>query len=673
MPDDSMSRRARGRAGAAREDATGGILPDQIDIRDRLYEPTLQRLAPELLPAPELIATLIDATSPFGLPRTQGAEGTCGGQAMAAMIDAERIRAGVSERYQASARMIYQMARLKTDDRWGEDGVSLRDVIKAFYNYGVCSDKEWPYVPTDDPTERGELNVARAREARKLSLGAYYRMRPNLNTYHAALHETGAVLVSAELHDGWLHENVKANGGAIVPPGRSDPPGRLASEKHAFVIVGYTPQGFLVLNSWGRGWGGWRPAPDADPVPGIALWQYADWADTIMDGWVLRLGVGAAEAFEYSIGDMGLGFGAEQTVRSTPVHAILGNFLHLDDGDFVRSGAFVSTQNTLKETLKLLKDDARSETPYQGVLLTFAGALHGLKEATDHVARWKRLVRDVRWYPFTVIWCSDYADQARGVLEGVFREAEGRAGRPGPVLDRTIEELANGVGRALWRDIERAARRGARIDGPLHALAGAWRELAAERPGLRLRVVAESEGVLALAALTRSMRLPVFAAEADPFFESLDSIDLIAPPLSNRDYLDLAKDLDGGWGAQRPDRGIRVHLPTGRDEKRLAVPPYGESYFELVRRAFQSRADIEREPAPIVCASRARSALAGKWDPWKQAPRTTLVPIAWPAGREPDAQGPIHQTQLIYRSDVGGRLRAVLGVAEPRRRSGAIA
>ena len=37
---------------------------------------------------------------------------------------------------------------------------------------------------------------------------------------------------------------------------------------------------------------------------------------------------------------MGLGFGADTAVRSTPVHAILGNFLHLDDGDFVASGAY---------------------------------------------------------------------------------------------------------------------------------------------------------------------------------------------------------------------------------------------------------------------------------------------------------------------------------------------
>ena len=96
-----------------------------------------------------------------------------------------------------------------------EDGISLRDVIKSFYNYGVCREDLWPYVAGGEP---GQLSIERARDARNLSLGAYYRLRPNLNTYHAALHETGAILVSAELHDGWRHDRVREAKGEVVPP-----------------------------------------------------------------------------------------------------------------------------------------------------------------------------------------------------------------------------------------------------------------------------------------------------------------------------------------------------------------------------------------------------------------------------------------------------------------------
>jgi len=659
----------------------GGILRDPVDLRDRAYEPTLAPLSSERLPDKLLLTALRKPRRYWTLPRDQGAEGTCGGQALAALIDLERLRSP-SRRQSVSARMLYQTARLKYDP--GEpEGVSLRDVIKAFYNYGVCQERSWPYVPHEEPP--GAIDVERAREARKVTLGAYYRLRPNLNTYHAALHEAGAVLVSAELHDGWLPDRVRAAGGRILPPPPGQPSPTLGTENHAFLIVGYTPKGFLVLNSWGRDWGGWSPGRGEAPVPGVALWHYGDWADRIIDGWVLRLGAGASDAFEYSIGDMGLGFGPETAAaRSTPIHAILGNFLHLDDGEFVTTGDHVSSPQTLRETERLLIGKKQVE----GVLLTFAGGLVGLKGAAEQVARWKRLVRDKGWHPFTVLWCVDYVERARSLLDGVFAEAMTRAGKPGPQFDRAAEESAHGIGRALWRDIRCAAEHAARPRGPLHELVRAGIGIRQARGGFRLRIVTESEGAIALAALLDALARPDFAAEAEPFFDMLESVDVIAPPMSPSDYAALAGRLDDGWSDRHPDRGIRLHLPVADDERRLAVPPYGLSYFELVLRAFRRRS-LVRDEEEVARQKRADrgvadpkrdfrgfvepieagpSGIATKWDPWATAPRTTPVPIAWGEKGKPDGQGPVTQLDLIYRSDVAGRLRAALAGERARTR-----
>jgi len=651
----------------------GGILRDPVDLRDRAYEPTLARLAPELLPDPRLLAALRKRRRYWNLPRHQGDEGTCGGQALAALIDVERLRFGHRRCTSVSARMLYQTARLKYDP--GEpEGVSLRDVIKAFYNYGVCSEKRWPYVAGEHPP--GEIDVDRAREARNVTLGAYYRLRPNLNTYHAALHEAGALLVSAELHDGWLPERVAAANGEIVPPKPGERSTALGYENHAFLIVGYTAKGFLVLNSWGRDWGGWSPGRGAPPIPGVALWPYGDWADQTMDGWVLRLGAGAADAFEYSIGDMGLGFGSDTAARSTPIHAILGNFLHLDDGEFVTTGEHVSSIQTLRETERLLTGKKKVE----GVLLTFAGGLLGLKPAAEQIARWKRLVREEGWHPFTILWCVDYVERARAVLEGVFAEAMARAGKPGPQFDRAVEDSAHGVGRALWRDVRCAAEHGARHGGPLHELVRAGVRIAGARGDFRLRIVAESEGAFALAALLGALARPGCDRESRPFFDMLESVDLVAPPMTAAEYGALALYLNAGWGKRHPARRIRLHLPTAEDERRLAVPPYGLSYFELVRRAFQRRSRVREEEA-LARAERAErgasdpardfrggvepieagpSGIATRWDAWAEAPRTELVPIGWPDKGGPDRQGPITQLDLLYRSDVAARLQAAL-------------
>ena len=470
-----------------------------------------------------------------------------------------------------------------------------------------------------------------------------------------------------------------------MPPKPGERSPALGAENHAFLIVGYTSKGFLVLNSWGRDWGGWSPGRGAPPIPGVALWHYGDWADRIMDGWVLRLGAGAADAFEYSIGDMGLGFGADTAARSTPIHAILGNFLHLDDGEFVTTGEHVSGIQTLRETERLLT----GKKTVEGVLLTFAGGLLGLKPAAEQIARWKRLVRQEGWHPFTVLWCVDYVERARAVLDGVFAEAMTRAGKPGPQFDRAVEATAHGVGRALWRDIGCAAEHGARHGGPLHELVRAGVRIAEARGGFRLRIVAESEGAFALAALLGVLARPGCDREARAFFDMLESVDLVAPPMTAAEHGALALYLNAGWGKRHPDRRIRLHLPTAADERRLAVPPYGLSYFELVRRAFQRRSRVREEEA-LARAERADrgasdprrdfrgavdpieagpSGIATKWDAWAEAPRTTLVPIGWPEKGAPGGQGPMSQLDLLYRSDVAGRLLAALAGAAARDRA----
>ena len=439
-----------------------------------------------------------------------------------------------------------------------------------------------------------------------------------------------------------------------------------------------------MLNSWGRDWGGWSPGRGAPPIPGVALWRYGDWADRIMDGWVLRLGAGASDAFEYSIGDMGLGFGADTAARSTPIHAILGNFLHLDDGEFVTTGEHVSSPQTLQETARLLTEKKQLE----GVLVTFAGGLVGLKGAAEHVARWKRLVRDENWHPFTVLWCVDYVDRSRAVLEGVLAEAMTRAGKPGPQFDRAVEDSAHGVGRALWRDIRCAAEHGARHGGPLHALVRAGVGIDAARGGFGLRVVAESEGAFALAALLGGLGRPDFAAEAAPFFDMLELVDLVAPPMTASEYngARLLPECRLGRAPPRPphppapaDRGGRAPargaalrpLLLRAGEPRLPPPlarPRAGSLARAARAdrgASDPRQDFRGFVEPIEAGA---SGIATKWDAWAEAPRTTLVPIAWPDKGKPDGQGPITQLDLLYRSDVAGRLRAALAGARTRTR-----
>ena len=73
--------------------------------------------------------------------------------------------------------------------------------------------------------------------------------------------------------------------------------------------------------------------------------------------------------------------------------------------------------------------------------------------------------------------------------------------------------------------------------------------------------------------------------------------------------------------------------------------------------------------APDLAPGRARAGVGPGWDAWARAPRAELVPIGWTRGAAPVGQGPITQPELVYRSDVGGRLRAVLRRRQPIRLS----
>ncbi|WP_107852594.1 C1 family peptidase [Oceanimonas marisflavi] len=142
---------------------------DPPDIRDRIYEPALLSLKPG-----------IDMRGRVPKILDQGTEGACTGFALAAVINLLNVEKD-NAAFRASARMLYEMARMH--DEWpGEDydGSSCRGAIRGWKNIGVCSETLWPFE-TDNP---GEITIARATDARSNALGAYYRLRAELNDYH---------------------------------------------------------------------------------------------------------------------------------------------------------------------------------------------------------------------------------------------------------------------------------------------------------------------------------------------------------------------------------------------------------------------------------------------------------------------------------------------------------
>jgi hypothetical protein len=637
-----------------------GVHRDWVDLRDQIYQPNLSVLR-ESVQLDKRLAPVYAATglnTPIFGVRNQQSSGRCVGYALANLIDIQRnlqmIRGqGVSPKDLeiVSADMLYWMARFhdRYTDREGtaqsnDEGVrSLRSAIKGFYHHGTCLD--WPgdappgperwqstcYLASGGPQERHFPSVDQAKAARAIGLGAYYRIASVLNHFHAALNDAEAIVVSANIHDGWNQAVPQTEGQITWPPAW----GKIGT--HAFVITGYDEHGFHVLNSWGLEWGGYRGQA------GIGLWRYADWAQNVIDAWVLRLGVSAPSAFGVSIGEKGTK-GAIGTVQkgSTPCFELVGHYMHLDDGYHVASESYPSMTDGWTNTCRYLAErvdpnarPADTDAPiYRGILIWIPGSLEGIKPAfTDAVQR-KNGVKALGCYPYTVFWCNSFMEKSLEVLDTLFDSCKKQAGEDAAHLDSLIEQRVQGVGRAFWRDIELGAQRALRgigelpqeaddnCPGPLiepgyvaQMLADIW--ALKQETGCEVHLVAEGAGALVVHEILSAIADDATRPKSERRFcrhdpENLfDTLHLVHPaiglPRASQRLVPLISAMNGTVAGKRnrasrgpvpvveplivsaAERRARIYIPTRRLEKAVRFGSYGKSILHLVSRAFEDR------------------------------------------------------------------------------------
>ena len=528
---------------------------DSLDFRDLLYSPALVTLPKSLWPK----RTAMNV-------RDQGREGACAGFGLAAVIDYINERASRSAK-PVSARMLYEMG--KRHDKWpGSDyeGTSARGTMKGWHKNGVCLESEWAY----DPEAAGYLDQDRAVAALEMPLGAYYRVLPRRPDVHAALVESGAVFATAQVHGGWD----KPKRGRIVwdPEGQED-----EVFGHAFAILGYTEQGFLVQNSWGPSWGGLTYRKQR--YRGLAVWSYADFDANVWDLWVARRARPVESLQALATGWMREGNAGTQRAEKAPAQfAIRDHYIHLDDGRLDDRGDYPSREEALRESFRRVLRDQRPEH----VLLYAHGGLNSIKASARRVAAWKPVFEANGIYGIHFIWETGFWAELKDVLFGRERAARERAGGFGTWWDRILEASTGWAGRALWREM----REGAALAFD-HAASGGSRALAVLSEEIE-RLPAKRQPKIHLAGHSAGSILLAHLLDHWKEIPSrpVTTLQLLAPActvdLYHRSILPAVR-------ARRVERLVHFLLDDRRERDDTVAKIYRKSLLYLVSNAYQDK------------------------------------------------------------------------------------
>lgn len=601
---------------------------DSTDFRDLIYQPVLEQLPRERLPATEHIHI-----------RDQGREGACTGFGLAAVIDylnQGRVRAGVLDGpwEEVSTRMLYEMARCH--DRWpGEDyeGSSARGAMKGWHKNGVCPEADWRYVIG----ESGALTAERAGKALRYPLGAYYRVLPRRSDFQAAILEAQVLFVTARVHAGWNDPR----GGVI----RYQP--EAVRGGHAFAVVGYTERGFIVQNSWGNGWGGLELG--GRTVPGLALWTYEDFEASLMDAWVARMALPVESLLALRSGAIAHVPGGPRRIEAAPPrHEIALNYVHIDDGRYDPRGDYPSNFTQVDEIVQ-------RAAGAKHLVLYAHGGLNSVAAAASRVAAWKPAFERNDVYAVHFIWETGLLAELRDVLLGKEDLARDRVGGfLSGWWDSVLEKATWPLGRPLWKemisDAEIAFPAGGGPAGPAGTDA-LERLIAAIAPpghgGPTIHLVGHSAGSIWLSHL-----LARWKSLGGPPIQNLI---FLAAACTHQLYADLVR-------PRMRDRSVEelsLFMLSAEDEKDDTVQGiYRKSLLYLVSNSYQKSAGEligADSGVPILGMAKFLDALEPLTEGYKRRVATYIT------GRDPETTSPSHGGFDNDLPTMNTMLRLVLG------------
>lgn len=611
--------------------------PDRIDLRDRVYQPKLVSLPPHYPDFQSINQHLLAYTKHFVL--NQGNEGACTGFGLAAVINYLQWKNNafdIQDLKVVSPRMLYHMAQLY--DEWaGEDydGSSCRGAMKGWHRHGVCTDALWPYR-----NNKGEITFVSPREnweqdAASRPLGAYYRIdKRSITDLQSAICEVGAIYCSATVHKGWYLKKQKQLD--LIQYDSNTIGG------HAFALVGYTEDGFIVQNSWGPDWG----------YHGFAILTYEDWVRNGSDAWVAVMGAPMCKisvpttfstrplresaAFQAGLTGKDKAPGADFPYRNRKVRPLTEGEAYRHTLVLGNNGIpihrIVSAENAFSaaEEVCVSRPQAWLNAKPAGKPRKLAIYAHGgLNSENDSITRIRMMApyfRENGIYPLFITWKTGAMESIGGILEDSIRKifsgtpemrSQGIVDRikeaAAEMRDRSIEAACEGLlVKPMWSEMKQNAAAGAEPGAGLELLARHLLTLKKKVQNLEIHLAGHSAGSIVIGHLLSLMDKRLDAS----------TLTLFAPActigFANQHY---------GSAIQTNKLSVNnIHVDIMDDERERAdtVGPYGKSLLYLVSRALESR-----HKTPLLGMQWAWNIDAAPQDQWSKDPGINAALKQW--------------------------------------------
>jgi hypothetical protein len=604
-----------GKTWAARK-ASLNAMPDSIDIRDWIYQPSLLPVPPRLVNCGR-VPEILD----------QGQEGACTGFALAAVANFLLHNQGRERR--VSPRMLYELAR-RYDEWPGEwyEGSSARGAMKGWVRHGVAQRSLWP----DERHGANHMTQAVVQDAMQCPGGAYYRVNHRqVRDMHSALTEVGVLYATLMVHDGWMEPGPNTIALTFLQGSRKATlklpvitrKGR-ADSGHAIAIVGYTEQGFIIQNSWGPGWG----------ARGFALLPYEDYMLHATDVWVAQLGVPVSVDVwaEEEKKNASVSEGAARALPALTLDSLRPYVIDVgNNGELSGSGDYWTTPEDLQ---RLVTQDIPNTTAgwkKRRVMLYLHGGLNSEKDAAKRTAAMRGPCLANEIYPLHVMWETGFMESLGSYFADWFTNADKLSGRSlldsvGEGRDWMIERSLAFPLRKIWGEMKengRLASENAQQQGAMQLLANDIRA-AGEAGGKgggkawELHVVAHSAGsiffaymlrhILDLALPLRSVQFLAPAVELEVFRDKVfQPASKGICPLPVLYLLSDAAERADTVGGQLVYGKSLLYLVSNACEKKRGTPILGMQYFlgqdRSMHKAYQGM-DAKGLPQLIVAAER---------------------------------------------------------------------